>query len=130
MFDPHLGGQVRFTRMTLAIALIPASLLVSAGKCGKAEPSPKPSKTLTVANSTVVEVCAETALLIRYEEHWCAEGESGYAWRYISDRGEVAELPAIGEVIRQKATATGRPAGKIIIQIPAEGAVFRRPYSG
>lgn len=94
--------------------------VVLVGCAPKTDPTPKP----TIPFKTV-EVCADTIHLIRHKDEECEKLQDGVAWRYISDRGQAAELPAVGEKITQTSSGT-MPIDVTIGRVPDEGGRFIR----
>lgn len=107
-------------RITMALMLA----LVAA--CGPKETAPAPKPTLD-ASVTVVKICVDVAILTRYEDHWCADGAEGYAWHYIQDYPNMsAELPAVGQIVKDVRGFWAAPKGSDPVTIPVEGAQFAR----
>jgi len=88
------------------------------------ENKPKPKPTLTI---TSVQICTDTAFLLRYEDRLCEQEEEGYAWRYVTDRADQsAELPAIEQRLTQRGHSGSPQPGVTYGRVPPEGAFFKR----
>lgn len=113
-------------RIRKALATLVIATLALTG-CKKSEPEPMPTVLRPVFTSSTAQVCVDTAFLIRYEDHWCEQGEEGYAWRYITDRADQSPVIAgVGERVTQRGTSGSPPKQGTIGKVPFEGAVFPR----